>query len=66
VRDIRKKLDAINSPAWLEVDGGIDEETLPKMKNAGATVFVSATAVFKHPKGIRAGVNDLQNAIRST
>ena len=30
------------------------------MKNAGADAFVSATAVFKHPEGIEAGVNALR------
>src|SRR5512134_3400215 len=49
VKEIRKKLDVLKSPAWVEVDGGIDVDTLPKMKEAGATVFVAATAVFKHP-----------------
>jgi ribulose-phosphate 3-epimerase len=59
VSEIRKKLDALRSQAWLEVDGGIDIETLPKMKAAGATAFVAATAVFKHPQGTRAGVESL-------
>lgn len=60
VSEIRKKLDALRSSAWLEVDGGIDLETLPKMKGAGATAFVAATAVFKHPEGPAAGVRSLR------
>ena len=60
VSEIRKKLDALRSSAWLEVDGGIDVETLPKMKDVGATAFVSATAVFKHPQGPAAGVRALR------
>lgn len=60
VSEIRKKLDALRSLAWLEVDGGIDTETLPKMKEAGATAFVAATAVFKHPEGPAAGVRSLR------
>ena len=60
VSEIRKKLDALRSSAWLEVDGGIDVETLPKMKDAGATAFVSATAVFKNPQGPAAGVKTLR------
>ena len=59
VSEIRQKLDALRSSAWLEVDGGIDVETLPKMKKAGATAFVAATAVFKHPKGTKTGVKSL-------
>ena len=60
VSEIRKKLDALRSSAWLEVDGGIDLETLPKMKDAGATAFVAATAVFKHLEGPAAGVRSLR------
>jgi len=60
VSEIRKKLDALRSSAWLEVDGGIDTETLPQMKEAGATAFVAATAVFKHPGGPAVGVESLR------
>ena len=60
VSEVRKKLDALRSSAWLEVDGGIDLETLPKMKEAGATAFVAATAVFKNPEGPAAGVRSLR------
>ncbi|RPJ28237.1 MAG: ribulose-phosphate 3-epimerase [Chloroflexi bacterium] len=60
VSEIRKKLDALRSSAWLEVDGGIDVETLPEMKEAGATAFVAATAIFKHPEGAAAGVWSLR------
>src|SRR5512147_886456 len=63
VAEIRLKLNALRSSAWLEVDGGIDVETLPKMKEAGATAFVAATAIFKHPEGSAAGVKSLRAAI---
>lgn len=65
VADIRKRLNALGSSAWLEVDGGIDRETLPLMKQAGATAFVAATAVFKHPEGAAAGVRSLRHIIAS-
>jgi len=60
VAEVRKKLDELHSQAYLEVDGGISAETLPEMKEAGANVFVSATAIFKHPKGITAGIDALR------
>jgi ribulose-phosphate 3-epimerase len=62
VAEIRRKLDEIGSPAWLEVDGGISPQNLPEMKTAGATAFVSATSVFKHPGGIAAGIASLREA----
>ncbi|RPJ23428.1 MAG: ribulose-phosphate 3-epimerase [Chloroflexi bacterium] len=66
VSEIRKKLDALRSSAWLEVDGGIDVETLPKMKEAGATAFVAATAIFKHPEGPAAGIRVLRDVIANS
>ena len=49
VEEIRNKLNALRSKAFLEVDGGITPETLPLMYKAGANVFVAGNAVFKHP-----------------
>ena len=60
VEQIRKKLDEIKSSAWLEVDGGMTSETLAVMKNAGADAFVSASAIFKYPQGIAAGIKALR------
>jgi ribulose-phosphate 3-epimerase len=63
VSEIRKRLDALGSSAWLEVDGGIDTVTLPKMKEAGATAYVAATAIFKNPNGIEAGIQSLRTLL---
>lgn len=62
--DIRKKLDALGSSAWLEVDGGVSEETISQLKEAGATAFVAGTSVFKHPQGIEAGVKALRSHLK--
>jgi ribulose-phosphate 3-epimerase len=45
------------------VDGGIDTKTLPEMKEAGATAFVAATAIFKHPDGPATGVTTLRSLL---
>ncbi|MCL4561115.1 MAG: ribulose-phosphate 3-epimerase [Chloroflexi bacterium] len=63
IRQIRQMLDAIQSEAWLEVDGGISHTTLPETYAAGARAFVAATAIFKHSQGIAAGVQALRRAI---
>jgi len=63
VKEIRQKLDAIQSHAWLEVDGGVNADNLPRLMEAGATAFVAATAVFKHPQGASAGVKSLRSVI---
>jgi ribulose-phosphate 3-epimerase len=60
VAELRGLLDRINSSAWLEVDGGISPDTLPAMRAAGATAFVTATSVFKNPRGIAKGIQSLR------
>lgn len=62
VANIRKKLDEIKSTAFLEVDGGISAETLPRMRDAGANVFVAGNAVFHDPGGIESGIQALRTA----
>jgi ribulose-phosphate 3-epimerase len=39
-------LDAARSPAVLEVDGGINRETIIECWQAGADTFVAGNAVF--------------------
>jgi ribulose-phosphate 3-epimerase len=63
VAEVRRRLDALGSSAWLEVDGGMNLDTIPKMQRAGATAFVAATAVFKHPEGTTAGVEALKDVM---
>ena len=65
VEEIRNKLNALHSQSWLEVDGGINVETLPLMYKAGANVFVTGTAVFKHPQGVAAGIKLLRECVAS-
>lgn len=60
IAEIRDMLTAINSPAWLEVDGGVAESTLPLMVAAGANAFVAGNAVFKHPQGVGPGMRALK------
>jgi ribulose-phosphate 3-epimerase len=59
LRRLRRKLDEIGSPAWLEVDGGIDETTAGDAVAAGADVLVAGSAVF----GGRRSVADNVRAI---
>lgn len=44
---VRKMIDKGGFDCELEVDGGINRETLPIAKNAGADVFVAGSGVFK-------------------
>lgn len=50
-----------NLATLIEIDGGINSFTLPQAYEAGARIFVAASAIFKHPEGISAGVASLRN-----
>jgi ribulose-phosphate 3-epimerase len=63
IRQIRNSLDAIGSKAWLEVDGGIEAETISEAYQAGARAFVAGTGIFKYPQGIAAGIHALRDAV---
>jgi ribulose-phosphate 3-epimerase len=60
---IRQILDKVNPKAMIAVDGGINAETLPLTLHAGAQIFISATAIYKHPEGIAAGIHELRSLL---
>jgi ribulose-phosphate 3-epimerase len=66
VGEVRRMLEAAASPAWLEVDGGVSAENIVCLQQAGATAFVAANAIFKHPQGIAAGIRALREQIQSS
>ena len=60
IAQIRCMLDKVNPGGRIAVDGGITPQTLPQTVQAGAQVIIAATAIFKHPQGIAAGIQDLR------
>lgn len=46
LRELRALVNAQNPACEIEVDGGIDDRTIPLAAGAGASVFVAGTAVF--------------------
>jgi len=65
IAGLRRRLDALGSPAWLEVDGGISAATLPSARSAGADAFVAAHAIFGYPQGIAAGIQVLRGLLQA-
>lgn len=53
----------LGSQAEIEVDGGIDARTAPRVVAAGATVLVAGNAIFKHPDGVQAAIRELRNSV---
>lgn len=46
---LRERLSSVNPECLLEVDGGVDLNTAPICKDAGANVLVSGSGFFKAP-----------------
>jgi len=47
IRAVRTLLDRTGSPAAIEVDGGIDRATAPRVVAAGAEILVAGSAIFR-------------------
>lgn len=62
IAQVRQMIEERGLETLIQVDGGITVETLPLTYRAGARVFVAATAIFKNPAGIAAGVRSLRSA----
>jgi ribulose-phosphate 3-epimerase len=61
IKKIRKLIDLSAQKILLQVDGGINKDTIKSVIEAGADVIVAATAIYDYPQGIKAGVDALRN-----
>lgn len=59
---IRRMIDEANPGCELEVDGGIDAATAPRVVAAGARVLVAGSSVFGAPDGITAALRRLHES----
>jgi ribulose-phosphate 3-epimerase len=62
IRAARTLLDRVNPTCELEVDGGINLQTLKPAFDAGADVFVVGSAVYNQKARVAANVQQLMDA----
>jgi len=65
IRRTKALLQKTGSNAQIQVDGGIDKNTIKACYEAGATNFVVGTSIFKHQNGITAGMKVLRDALHN-
>jgi ribulose-phosphate 3-epimerase len=65
IERLRKVLDRRKLKAELEVDGGINTETAPRVVKAGARVLVAGAAIFESQKGIAEAIKKLKSSLQS-
>ena len=61
IETIRAHIERLHPGCELEVDGGVDRDTAPLVKAAGANVLVAGSSVFKAADRARA-ISELRNA----
>jgi ribulose-phosphate 3-epimerase len=65
LQQARKRLDAIDRPVRLEIDGGVKADNIEEIARAGADTFVAGSAIFgsqDYAKTIRAMHDGIQSA----
>ncbi len=60
IRKIRNWIDERQLPVRIQVDGGLNKDTVRQCYEAGVDTFVAGTGVFRHPEGYAAGVRELR------
>jgi ribulose-phosphate 3-epimerase len=60
---LRNMLDTIGSQAELEVDGGINVDTIAEAVQAGATVLVAGSAIFNERVSVAEAMQQLRSKL---
>lgn len=60
---LRQMIDARNLHCDIEVDGGINEATVPQVVQAGANLLVAGSAVYNDKESVEQAMTRLRNAI---
>lgn len=63
IRRLREMLEAIDSPAWLSVDGGVKPHNAAEIVGAGATVLVVGSAIFNDEESVADAVARFRGAM---
>jgi ribulose-phosphate 3-epimerase len=61
---IKEMIKSMDKKPIIEVDGGINTQTLPLAYQAGADLFVVGAAIFSNPRGITLSIKELNEALK--
>ena len=64
IRKVRAMLDNCGSSADLEVDGGVNVDTVKEVIGAGANAFVAGSAIFNDKSSVAENVSALREKIK--
>ena len=61
-KEIRDFIKNNNLPTHIQIDGGIDSNTVTLACQSGANIMVAGTSVFKHKDGVKIAIDELKKA----
>ncbi len=64
IERLKEEIAKLDHDVYIQVDGGIDSETAKVVAEAGATVMVAGTSVYRNKKGMSQAVIDIKNALK--
>ncbi len=62
IAEVRRRIDALGRPVWLEVDGGVKADNIAEVAAAGADTFVAGSAIFGS-KDYAATIRDMRTRL---
>ena len=65
ISSVRKRIEEKCLNTELEVDGGINANTIAKAAKSGANVLVAGSAIYDHPDGIHNAMKSLREKLAS-
>jgi ribulose-phosphate 3-epimerase len=65
IAEVRALADASGNDIDVEVDGGLDVDTVGRAVQSGANVIVAGSALYRDPKGLEHAVTELRAAAES-
>ena len=65
IRELKKMIDEKKLETRIEIDGGVNENTIGDISGAGADVFVAGSAIFNSPDYVKA-IATLKRLLRSS
>ena len=57
---LKELIEQKNPNCLIEVDGGVSDKNIAKLKEAGADVVVAGSYVYKHPNGVKVAIESLK------
>ena len=57
---LKKLINERNPKCLIEVDGGVNDENIKLLEEAGVDVVVAGSFVYKHPKGVKEAIASLK------